>query len=214
MDIFGEQTHLILDLFGVFFFAVTGAMLAARKGFDVVASFMLAALTGLGGGAVRDVLIGDVPPAALDQPVYLAPVVVAAIIVYFFYPHVSRFSQTLLLFDAGGLGLFCVTGTVKALDFDVAIVSAVALGVLSAVGGGLIRDVVAREVPSVFRHDDIYTLPAVVGAIVAAALWSADALLPATGVAAAVLAFGLRAAALRYGWRAPLAHRRGSTSTS
>lgn len=210
MQIYGDTTQLVLDLLGVFFFAITGALLAARKGFDVVASFLLAAMTGLGGGAVRDVLIGDHPPAALDQPIYLAPVVVAAATVYVFFPHVSRFRRTLLLFDAGGLGLFCVTGTVKALDYGAPTVSAIALGVVSAVGGGLIRDVVAREVPSVFRHDDIYALPAVVGAVVAAILANTDALYSLTGIAASTLTFVLRVAAIQFDWRAPLAYHKFS----
>lgn len=210
VEIYGEQTQTVLDLVGVFFFAVTGALLAARQGFDVVASFLLAALTGLGGGIVRDVLIGDHPPAALARPVYLVPVVVATTVVYFFFPHVSRFRRTLLLFDAAGLGLFCVTGTAKALSYDVPVVSAVALGVVSAVGGGLLRDVAAREVPSMFRHDDIYALPAVVGAVAAAALWQADLLTSITGLAASAATFLLRVLALRQGWRAPLAYGRRS----
>ncbi|HEU0042191.1 MAG TPA: trimeric intracellular cation channel family protein [Jiangellaceae bacterium] len=210
MEIYGEQTQLALDLVGVFFFAVSGALLAARKAFDIVGSFLLAGLTGLGGGVVRDVLIGEHPPAAFSEPVYLVPVTAAATVVYFFLPHVSRFHRTLLLFDAVGLGLFCVTGTVKALSFDVHPVSAVALGVTTAVGGGLLRDVAAREIPSLFRHDDIYAIPAVLGAIIAAALWESGSLTAATALAASTATFLLRAFALKRGWRAPLAHRRGS----
>lgn len=207
MEIFAERTQLALDLVGVFFFAVTGALLAARKGFDVVASALLAGMTGLGGGVVRDVIIG-VRPAALEHPVYLAPVLLAVGVVYLYYPHVSRFRRTLLLFDAAGLGLFCVTGTAKALAADVPAVSAVLLGVTTAVGGGLLRDVVAREVPSLFRYDDIYALPAMVGAAATAVLWRLDALSVWTGVGASVVTFTLRALALRYSWRAPLAYRR------
>lgn len=219
MRIYGEQTQLVLDLVGVFFFAVTGALLAARKRFDVVASFLLAGMTGLGGGIARDLLIGDVPPAAMAQPIHLVPVLVAAVVVYFFYPYVSRFRRTLLLFDAAGLGLFCVTGTVKALGFDVHPVTAVGLGVMTAIGGGLMRDVVAREVPSVFRADDVYALPAVVGAVLAAVLWHLDALwhfdtlTAITGVAASAVTFALRAIALRRGWRAPLASGRAAHRT-
>jgi uncharacterized membrane protein YeiH len=206
MQIYGDHIHLVLDLAGVFFFAVSGALLAARKGFDLVGSLLLAGMTGLGGGVFRDLVIGDQPPAAFAQPVHFVPVLAAAIVVYFFFPHVQRFRQTLLLFDAAGLGLFCVTGTVKALSFDVHPVSAVALGVATAVGGGLARDVAAREVPSLFRHDDIYAVPAVVGATVVTVLWAFGALGPVTGVLASLVAFGLRVLALRYGWRAPLAY--------
>ncbi|WP_026877782.1 trimeric intracellular cation channel family protein [Jiangella gansuensis] len=207
MQIFAAQTQLVLDLVGVFFFAVSGALLAARKGFDVVGSVLLAGMTGLGGGVIRDLIIG-VPPAAFDRPIHILPVALAAAVVYLYFPHVSRFRRTLLLFDAAGLGLFCVTGTVRALDAGVPTVSAALLGVTTAVGGGLLRDVVAREVPSLFRHDDIYAVPAMVGAAATALLWRLDALSLWTGVAASVATFTLRALAVRYGWRAPLAYRR------
>lgn len=206
VQIYGDTTHLVLDLAGVFFFAVSGALLAARKGFDLIGSYLLACLTGLGGGVIRDLLIADQPPAAFDNPVHLVPPAAATALVYFFAPHVSRFRQTLLLFDAGGLGLFCVTGAVKAMSFGVNSVTAVALGVTTAVGGGLMRDVVAREVPSLFRHDDIYALPAVAGAIIATVLWNADLLTWGTSLAASAVAFGFRVLAIWRGWRVPLAY--------
>lgn len=206
MQVFGDATQLVLDLGGVFFFAITGALLAARKGFDLVGSYLLAAMTGLGGGVVRDLILGDDPPAAFAQPIHLAPPAVATVLVFFFFPHVSRFRQTLLLFDAAGLGLFCVTGAAKTLSFGVNPVAAVALGVTTAVGGGLMRDVVAREVPNLFRHDDIYALPAVVGAVVATVLWNLDALTWGTGLLAAAVAFGLRVLAIWRGWGVPLAY--------
>jgi uncharacterized membrane protein YeiH len=136
-------------------------------------------------------------------------VAIATALVYFFFPHVSRFRQTLLLFDAGGLGLFCVTGTAKALSFGVNSVAAVALGVVTAVGGGLMRDVVAREVPTLFRHDDIYALPAVLGAVVTTAMWHVDALNWATGLLAALIAVTLRVLAMWRGWVVPLAYGQG-----
>lgn len=212
VQIYGENAQLVLDLTGVFFFAVTGALTAARKDFDLVASFLLAAMTGLGGGVIRDLLIGATPPAAVQQPLYLIPPILATVVVYAFYPHVVRFRRTLLTFDAGGLGLFCVTGTVKALSFGIGAGAAVGLGVTSAVGGGLLRDVVARDVPSLFRPDDIYALPAVVGATMTTLLWSAGALSAITGVAASVVTFGLRALSLRYGWRIPLAAKAGGSA--
>src|SRR4051794_11364956 len=96
---------LVLDLLGTFFFAISGCLLAARRGFDIVGSLLLGSLTGLGGGVVRDVIIG-VAPTAFAQPVYMVPPVAAALLVYFLVQHVERFSRTLLVFDAGGLALF------------------------------------------------------------------------------------------------------------
>ena len=113
----------------------------------------------------------------------------------------------MLLFDAVGLGLFCVTGTAKALSFGVPAVSAVALGVTTAVGGGLLRDVAARDVPSMFRPDDIYALPAVVGATATALFAAADALTEVTAALASAVAVLFRVLALLYGWRIPLAYR-------
>jgi uncharacterized membrane protein YeiH len=196
---------LALDLLGVFFFAVSGSLLAARKGFDVVASLLLGTLTGLGGGIVRDLIIGATPPAAFSQPLYFLPPLLAALLVFFFASNVSRFRRTLLLFDAAGLGLFCVTGTVKAMDLGLDPVSAALLGVATAVGGGLLRDVVANVVPSMMRHDDIYAIPAMIGAGLAATLNAVGLFTAVTAVLAVLVTFVLRVLSLKFHWHIPLA---------
>ena len=119
-------------------------LLAARRAFDIVGSLLLGSLTGLGGGVVRDLIIG-VTPTPFTQPVYLVPPVAAALLVYFFARRVQRFPRTLLIFDAGGLALFCTAGAVTALDAGINPVSAALLGVTTGVGGGLLRDVVANR---------------------------------------------------------------------
>lgn len=205
-----SQIALAADLLGVFFFAVSGSLLAARKGFDLVGSLLLASLASLGGGVVRDLII-DVPPAAFNEPAYLVPPLLATVLVYFVFSGVERVKRVLVLFDAAGLALFCITGTVKALEADLNPVAAVLLGVTTAVGGGLLRDVVANEIPQLFDPRDIYALPALLGAVVVTMLYLADAFTPVTGILAASLVFTLRVLAWRHGWHAPLAARTWTT---
>jgi uncharacterized membrane protein YeiH len=201
-----SHVALAADLLGVFFFAVSGSLLAARKGFDLVGSLLLASLASLGGGVARDLII-DVPPAAFTNPAYLLPPLLATIVVYFVFSGVERVKRVLVIFDAAGLALFCITGTVKALDVGLNPVSAVLLGVTTAVGGGLLRDVVANEIPQLFDPRDIYALPAMLGAVIVTVLYLTDTFTLVTGTLAASLVFSFRVLAWRYGWHAPLAAR-------
>ncbi|MCL4123695.1 UNVERIFIED_CONTAM: hypothetical protein GTU68_031216, partial [Idotea baltica] len=198
-----------LDLAGVFVFALSGASLAARKGFDVVGILVLATVTGVGGGIVRDTLLGDVPPAALRDQLYLVAPLVAAGMVLVGHGAVEQLARPVLVFDAAGLGLFSVVGAAKALDHGLGVVSSVALGVVTAVGGGVLRDMLARDVPAVFKADSgLYAIPAALGAAATAALWTQDALAApsAVGVAGSVLV--LRLVAMHRGWSAPTARGR------
>ena len=198
---------LILDLLGVFFFAVSGSLLAARKGFDIVGSVLLGSMVGLGGGVVRDIVLNQGPPAAFANPVYLLPPVAAAALVYFTVKNVQRSGRLLNMFDAGGLALFCITGTLKALESGMNPEASILLGVTTAVGGGILRDVTANDVPRVFDPKDLYAIPAFVGAGLATGLWHQGWLNLATGTVAAVVVFTLRMLSLRHGWHAPLAAR-------
>lgn len=198
---------LVLDLLGVFFFAVSGSLLAARKGFDLVGSVVLGSMVGLGGGIVRDLILDQGPPAAFEHPIYLLPPLAAAALVYFTVQNVQRSARLLLMFDAGGLALFCITGSLKALEAGMNPVSAILLGVTTAVGGGLLRDITANEVPKLFDPKDLYAIPAFVGAGLATSLWSLGWLNLPTGTLVAVVVFCLRLLSLHYHWHAPLAAR-------
>lgn len=196
----------VLDLAGVLAFAISGASLAAQRGFDIVGMTVLALSTGLGGGITRDVLIGDVPPAALQDQAYLIAPLVAVLIVMVGHSRIDRVRRPVLVFDAVGLGVFCVVGTAKSLDFGARSLTAVLLGVLTAVGGGILRDVLAREVPTVFRRDaELYAVPAAAGATAVAVLWGLDAFNAASATAVVVAAIVLRLLAMRFRWRAPSA---------
>jgi uncharacterized membrane protein YeiH len=196
-------THLVPDLLGVFFFAVSGSLLAVRRSFDIVGSLMLGTCVGLGGGILRDVILDAGEPRAFDSPIYLVPPVVAAVVVYFFAHVVQRFHDVLLTFDAAGMALFSVTGTLVSLAAGMNPAGAAILGVVTAVGGGVIRDVVANDVPQIFRSRGLYAIPATLGAgLTSLASWG-DWFTFATGFAIAVLVFALRMVSLRYRWQAP-----------
>ncbi len=207
-----DNAPVWLDLLGVFFFAVSGSLLAARKNIDIVGSLLLASLVGLGGGVIRDLILDSGPPAAFSNPAYLFPPLLATVLVYFLFTSVQRYTSLLILFDAGGLALFCMTGTVKALEVGMHPVAAVLLGVMTAVGGGLLRDVTANEVPQLFNPKDIYALPAFAGAALTSLLWVAGAFNVLTAAAVATIVFTFRVVAWRRSWQAPLAvhgwHRR------
>lgn len=198
---------LMLDLLGVFFFAVSGSLLAARKGFDLVGSLLLGSMAGLGGGVVRDIILNTGPPSAFTNPIYLAPPLLAAVVVYFMPGNMERSRRLVLMFDAGGLALFCITGTLKALDAGMNSVAALLLGVTTAVGGGILRDITANKVPSLFDPKDLYAIPAFAGAGLATILWHLEWLNLVTGSIVAVVVFSWRMLSLRFGWHAPLAAR-------
>ncbi|WP_088478793.1 trimeric intracellular cation channel family protein [Micrococcus sp. FDAARGOS_333] len=192
-----------LDLIGVFFFATSGALLASRKGFDFVGSVFLSLLAGLGGGVTRDVLLDRGLPASLDNPIYLAPPLLVSLLVYVkaIAPH--RLNLTITAFDAGGLALFTVTGAMIALEHGANPVACVVIATVTALGGGMLRDIVANEVPSLFDPRGVYAMPTVVGAIVSVLVGLQGLLNVVTGFLIAVLIFTIRMLGYRYQWRLP-----------
>jgi len=194
-----------LDLIGVFFFAVSGGLLAVRKGFELVGVIALSLVTALGGGIIRDLVLGAIPPTAFTDVLYLVvPLLAAAIVFGAHGPLEERFRTPVLLFDAAGLGLFAVTGAVKASAFGLSAVGAVLIGVISAVGGGIMRDVLANDPPHLFHPDSrLYAIPAALGATIIVVAWRNDFYSGGLAVGVAAVVFVFRLAALRFGWRAP-----------
>ncbi|MFI6449167.1 trimeric intracellular cation channel family protein [Kitasatospora sp. NPDC050543] len=211
-QIFAPDVQQTLDLIGIFVFALSGGLLAVRKNMDIFGICVLAEVTALGGGVMRDLVIGATPVAAFTNLGYFSTPLVAGLVVFFLHPQVERINRSVQTLDALGLGLFCVTGTAKAHDYGLGAVASVALGMVTAAGGGVMRDVLAQEIPSLLRWDrEIYAVPALIGSAMVVVLIGQDHLTAATGTAAALTAFGLRMLALKYGWRAPRAwHRRSS----
>ncbi|GAA4780952.1 MULTISPECIES: trimeric intracellular cation channel family protein [Streptomyces] len=213
-ELFTPSVQHALDLMGIFVFAISGALLAVRKNFDVFGIAVLAEATALGGGLFRDLVIGAVPPAAFTDLGYFLMPLVAAGLVVFLHPQVERIQTGVNVFDAAGLGLFCVTGTTKAYEYGLGLTSSAVLGLATAVGGGVLRDVLANEVPSLLRWDrDLYAVPAIVGATMVVLFIRFDTLNAVTSGLAVVTAFSLRLLALRYRWRAPRAWNRRSEAT-
>ncbi|MEU4999582.1 trimeric intracellular cation channel family protein [Streptomyces sp. NPDC021622] len=211
-DLFSPSVQHALDIVGIFVFAISGALLAVRKNFDVFGIAVLAEVTALGGGILRDLVIGAVPPAAFTDLGYFITPLFAAALVFFLHPEVERTQVAVNVFDAAGLGLFCVTGTTKAYDYGLGLTASAALGLATAVGGGVLRDIIANEVPSLVRWDrDLYAVPAIVGSAMVALCINYDMVNGFTSGLAVVTAFVLRLLAMRYHWRAPRAwHRRSA----
>ncbi|MFI0981776.1 trimeric intracellular cation channel family protein [Streptomyces sp. NPDC021093] len=210
-ELFSPSVQHVLDLVGIFVFAISGALLAVRKNFDVFGMAVLAEVTALGGGLFRDLIIGAVPPAAFSDLGYFITPLVATVLVFFLHPEVERIQLGVNVFDAAGLGLFCVTGTAKAYDYGLGLTASATLGLASAVGGGVLRDVLANEVPSLLRWDrDLYAVPAIVGAAMVALCIRFDVLNPFTSALAVITAFSMRLLALKFHWRAPRAWHRSS----
>ncbi|MFC7401323.1 trimeric intracellular cation channel family protein [Citricoccus sp. GCM10030269] len=198
---------LPLDLLGVFFFAVSGSLLSARKRFDIVGSLFLAFIAGLGGGVVRDLIINEGVPLAFTNPLYLLPPTMAATLVYFRVIRQGRLRRTLLVFDAAGLALFCVLGAQTALAAGITPIMAALLGVSTAVVGGLLRDVVANEVPEIFNPHGLYAVPAMFGAALTSLLWWLDAFSWLTAALTMLAVFAFRLVSIRLQWWAPHAAR-------
>lgn len=212
-ELFTPSVQHALDLAGIFVFAISGALLAVRKNFDVFGIAVLAEVTALGGGLLRDLIIGAVPPAAFTDLGYFLMPLVATVLVFFLHPQVESIQVGVNVFDAAGLGLFCVTGTAKAYEYGLGLTASAALGLATAVGGGVLRDVLANEVPSLLRWDrDLYAVPAIVGATMIVLCIRFDVLNAATSGLAVVTAFVLRLLAMRFHWRAPRAWNRRSAA--
>ncbi|QKV96018.1 TRIC cation channel family protein [Streptomyces sp. NA02950] len=194
------QAQYFLDLLGIFGFALSGAYLGVRKDFNLFGTLVLAEAAGLGGGLVRDLVL-QVPSIAFTDPGYpLAPL--AAALLAYRSKSLHRQPHLFDLLDAIGLGLFSVTGTIKGLQHGMEAVPSAALGVITAMGGGILASAVAKELPSSLRWDsDLYALPAIAGAVAAAALHEARALDIMTASGAALTAFTLRLLALHFHWR-------------
>jgi uncharacterized membrane protein YeiH len=213
-QLFSPSVQHTLDVIGIFVFAISGALLAVRKNFDVFGIAVLAEVTALGGGLFRDLIIGAVPPAAFTDLGYFVTPLFAALVVFFLHPHVERIQSAVLVFDAAGLGLFCVSGTTKAYSYGLNLTASATLGLATAVGGGVLRDVLANEVPSLLRWDrDLYAVPAIVGATMVVVCIHYDVLTPFASGLAVVTAFVLRLLAMKFHWRAPRAWNRRSTVT-
>ena len=197
---------LVLDLCGTFVFALSGAMSGLKHRFDLFGVLVLSFAAANLGGIMRDVLIGAVPPPGISDWRYVAVSILAGLATVRWRSGIDRVKSSVQIFDAGGLALFAVSGAQKAVDLQLGPVTAVLLGMLTGIGGGMVRDILAAEVPSVLRGD-IYALAALAGAAVVVAGRMLDFHSTPVALAGAALCFALRFVAIRRGWQLPVVRR-------
>lgn len=202
---------LVLDLAGTFVFALSGATAGARRQLDVFGVLVLAFAAACSGGILRDVLIGATPPAAISDWRYLVTSLAAGIIVFRWHATIERMASPVRVFDAAGLALFAVAGTEKALAYELNPVMSALLGMLTGIGGGVVRDVLLARIPTVLRSD-LYAVAALAGAIVVV-LGDRFAVSPTLAtVAGAAICFALRVMAIYRGWHLPIRSRTTDSS--
>lgn len=153
------------DLVGVLAFAMSGALLGVRKKFDLFGVIVLGCVTAVGGGAIRDTLTGQTPPLFLRDETYLWAALAGSILGFSFGERLAKFERTMSFFDTGGLALFAASGALGAIKIGLGPLGVVFAGMLSGVGGGIIRDLIANEVPEImYRRDHLYATAAAAGA--------------------------------------------------
>lgn len=202
---------IAIDLFGTAIFAVTGALVASRKRMDIFGFMLLGAATGIGGGSLRDLMLGALPVFWVREPVYLA-ICLGVSAATFFLAHIpeSRF-RTLLWLDAAGLALVCVVGAERALTANAGAFIAITMGVVSATFGGIIRDIIGGESPLILRKE-IYVTAALAGAAVYVGLVVLPLSRDIAAVAGFAACFVIRGLALTYGWSLPVYKARAGRS--
>lgn len=191
-----------LDLLGTFVFAISGALAAAEKELDIFGASIFALVTAVGGGTLRDLLIGSTPVGWMQDLNYLALIVLAVLVSYFFKKYVLRLRKTMFLFDTIGIGLFTILGLQKTLGTDLSPVIAILMGTVSAVFGGVLRDVLSNEIPLIFRKE-IYATACLIGGLVFIcmdALFEHEALNMLVGMGSIV---GIRTLAVLKQWSLP-----------
>jgi uncharacterized membrane protein YeiH len=204
---YATSTLLVLDLIGTFVFALSGAVIGVNRRLDIFGVLVLSFAAATAGGIMRDLLIGAVPPAAISDWRYLGASLLAGLIIFFRYPvseRLHKLRNLVLIFDGAGLAVFAVVGTQKALGYGLNPMMAALLGMVTGIGGGMLRDVLVAQVPTVLRSE-LYAVAALAGASVVVVGHALNLPPTAMAIAGAALCFGIRLIAIRRGWRLPVA---------
>jgi len=198
-----HSLYIFLDLAGTFVFAISGATAARQRNLDLFGICAIAYVVACGGGIIRDLCIGAIPPAGMTTWYYLATALIAAVMTVSLYPIVQRINQPVLLFDAAGLSLFAITGAQKALSYGHNGEVAILVGITTAVGGGVLRDVLLNRIPVILERE-IYASAALTGALIVVLgsyqKWLANDWVSIIGLSTCFL---LRMLSLRYHWNLP-----------
>ncbi len=192
------------DLAGTFVFALSGATAGVKHRLDLFGVLVLSFAAGNSGGIARDVMIGALPPAAISDWRYIAVSMLAGLVTFYWYQIINRLSSPVLVFDAAGLALFAVAGAGKALAFHAGPVAAILLGMLTGIGGGIARDVLVSEIPTILRTE-LYAVAALLGSAVMVLGTMAHFPASIAAIAGATLCFAVRFTAMRRGWQLPTA---------
>lgn len=192
----------ILELVGIVAFAASGALVGVSKRFDIFGVCVVGVFTGIGGGIVRDILLGIHPPTSLTNWPLFGTAAVTSMVVFFLHSALGKLRREILVLDALGMGLFASTGAVIALDAGAGALASVLIGATAAIGGGILRDVLVNEVP-LLLHRDLYAIPALLGAGIVVAGTSAGLTGDTSLVIGTVVASGLRLLALWRSWSRP-----------
>ena len=193
----------LLDLFGTAAFAVTGALKAVERKSDIVGIIILAAITGMAGGVIRDIMFGQFPPAAIANPLYVAITIAMALAIFFLYRKFKKHEGLFLKFDAIGLGVFTVIG--GSIAYNIAGLNFLPMafaGMITAVGGGILRDVIANEVPIVFVKE-LYASASFIGVVMLFALLWAGVHINIAAIPTILAITVLRMTAMKYNWNLP-----------
>ncbi len=193
----------ILDLFGTMAFAVTGAFKAIEHKSDIVGIIILATITGVAGGTIRDIVLGEFPTNSISDPAYVIITVATGVVIFFLYSHLKKHWNVFLKFDAIGLGVFTIIGATFAFNiFGLNYLAMVLAGVLTAIGGGILRDVFVNQVPIVFIKE-LYASASFVGVTIFYLLLLAGIELYVATIAGIIITTGLRLVAMKYNWNLP-----------
>ena len=205
---FDSHLQLALDLVGVFAFALSGGLVAVKKRLDLFGVLVLSGAAALGGGVMRDVLIGDLPPVGISDWRLLTSALVAGLVTFLYHPGVERISRFVRVLDAAGLAVFAIGGSLKALGAGMDPLTSVIVGGITAVGGGIVRDVLAGQVPEVLRRE-MYALPALLGSALVVTAHHFDAISPLVIWGCVALVFAVRMIAVVLDVHAPKPLRTG-----
>ena len=199
----GHTLFVLVDLLGTFAFAVSGAAAARERRLDLFGAYAVAFMTACGGGIVRDLCLGALPPVGISDWRYIACSALAATMTIWASPWVERIKQPVTFFDSLGLGFFAVVGAHKALSHGANIEVAIVLGTVTAVGGGVLRDVLLNRVPAILAKE-IYAIAALVAAIIQVVAEVYKWPIGVTPWFAAGVCFVIRFLAIRYSWGLPV----------
>lgn len=197
-----DDIVVLIDIVGTFVFAISGALAAGEKRFDLMGVAIIAFVTAVGGGTIRDLLIGAQPVGWMQSYHYLLITLIGVALTFSVHKHLQRFRRSFFLFDAIGLGTFAIAGMEKALSFGVSPVYAILCGMISGCFGGLIRDVLCNDIPLIFRKE-MYALPALVGASIYLGLDTLKVLPEISLPATILIVTSFRILSVRYNWQLP-----------